>query len=79
MVQFNEISDVVKAINTAIQHNYWILKNVVFRLEVKGSKNLKYAGTSHQDTHSNISKLEKDEDSGLKVVGVGFGRTGTVR
>ncbi len=79
MVSFDDILFVTKEICNGVkigfQHNYWILKNKVFQNNLRKNE----YSESHRSTDIVSAKGQDGEAPGLKVVGVGFGRTGTVR
>ena len=59
------------------QHDYWAAKNTLKKIVTGVTKIvLKNSDTDH--SHSTSDNSKNGSVSGLKVVGVGFGRTGTV-
>jgi hypothetical protein len=79
MVSFHDILYVTRelydGVKIGFQHNYWILKNKVF--QNNNRKNV--IGQPYRNADIVNAKNQNGEAPGLKVVGVGFGRTGTVR
>lgn len=68
--------ELYNGVKIGFQHNYWILKN---RLLFQNNLRNNVDGQSHRRGDIVNVKGQDGESSGLKVVGVGFGRTGTVR
>lgn len=80
MISFFEMFDLAKefydGVKTGFQHNYWILKNNIQRMSSKRRRNFIRGRRGDSDVNDDFERV--DNNIGLQVVGVGFGRTGTV-
>lgn len=68
------IDEFLIGLKIAFKHNYWILK---YLLRKVWSNILKVLVVSKNDINQN-NQIHQEDAPDFKVVGVGFGRTGTV-
>ena len=70
------IHECIIGLKIAFKHNYWILKYLLRKVWSNILKVL--SNKKNQEVKDQILQIDQEDAPGFKVVGVGFGRTGTV-